>query len=155
MLQYCFCFMFWYFGCKACGILALSPGIKPATPKLEVKVLTTGPLGKPPEVFTSNLWLVSLHPFKQIFAYPRSWWYSSMFSSSLLFYFSYYIHNPFGSDFYILCKVEIKIYFFRGDLQDGGGVRCGDRLPPHKYIRNTSTCGTTPTEHLLNAGRRP
>ena len=42
-----------------------------------------------------------------------------------------------------------------GDLQDGGGVRRGDHLPPHKYIRNTSTCGTTPTEHLLNTGRRP
>ena len=41
------------------------------------------------------------------------------------------------------------------DLQDGGGVRRGDHLPPHKYIENTSTCGTTPTEHLLNAGRRP
>ena len=40
-------------------------------------------------------------------------------------------------------------------LQDGGGVRRGDQLPPHKYIRNTSTCGTAPTEHLLNAGRRP
>ena len=43
----------------------------------------------------------------------------------------------------------------RGDLQDGGRVRCGDHLPPHKYIRNTFACGTTPTEHLLNAGRRP
>ena len=42
-----------------------------------------------------------------------------------------------------------------GDLQDGGGVRRGDHLPSHKYIRNTSTCGRTPTEHLLNAGRRP
>ena len=41
------------------------------------------------------------------------------------------------------------------DLQDGRGERRGDHLPPHKYIRNTSTCGTTPTEHLLNAGRRP
>ena len=41
------------------------------------------------------------------------------------------------------------------ELQDGGRVRCGDHLPPHKYIRNTFTCGTTPTEHLLNAGRRP
>ena len=41
-----------------------------------------------------------------------------------------------------------------GDLQDGRGVRLGDHLPPHKYIKNTSTCGTTPTEHLLNAGRR-
>ena len=37
------------------------------------------------------------------------------------------------------------------DLQDGGGVRRGD----HKYIRNISTCGSTPAEHLLNAGRRP
>ena len=43
----------------------------------------------------------------------------------------------------------------RGDLQDGGGVRRGDNLPPHKYIKNTSACGTTHTEHLLNAGRRP
>ena len=42
-----------------------------------------------------------------------------------------------------------------GDLQDGGGVRHGDHLPPHKYIKNTSTCGTTLTEHLLNTGRRP
>ena len=42
-----------------------------------------------------------------------------------------------------------------GDLQDGGGVRCGDHLPPNKYIRNTSTRGTAPTEHPLNTGRRP
>ena len=41
------------------------------------------------------------------------------------------------------------------ELQDGGRVRRGGHLPPHKYIRNTSTCGTTPIEHLLNAGRRP
>ena len=42
-----------------------------------------------------------------------------------------------------------------GNFQDGGGVRRGDHLLPHKYVRNTSTRGTTPTEHLLNAGRRP
>ena len=42
-----------------------------------------------------------------------------------------------------------------GNLQDGGGVRHGDHLPPHKYNKNTSTCGATPTEHLLNADRRP
>ena len=42
-----------------------------------------------------------------------------------------------------------------GDLHDGIRVRRGDHLPPHKYIRNTSTGGTIPTEHLLNAGRRP
>ena len=33
------------------------------------------------------------------------------------------------------------------NLQDGGGVKCRDHLPLHKYIRNTSTCGTAPTEH--------
>ena len=43
----------------------------------------------------------------------------------------------------------------REDLQDCGGVRRGDLLPPHKYIKNTSTGGSTPAEHLLNAGRRP
>ena len=43
---------------------------------------------------------------------------------------------------------------YRGD-KDGRGVRCGDHLPPHKYIRNTSTRGIAPIEHLLNADRRP
>ena len=37
----------------------------------------------------------------------------------------------------------------RGDLQDGRGVRHGDHVPPYKYIKNTSICATTPTEHLL------
>ena len=41
------------------------------------------------------------------------------------------------------------------DLQNGGELRLGDHLPPNIYIKNTSTCGTTPKEHLLNAGRRP
>ena len=42
-----------------------------------------------------------------------------------------------------------------GGRKDGGRVRCRDHLPPHRYTRNTSTRGTTPTEHLLNTGRRP
>ena len=41
------------------------------------------------------------------------------------------------------------------DIQDGRRVSCRDHPPPHTYIRNTSTCATAPTEHLLNAGRRP
>ena len=53
---------------------------------------------------------------------------------------------------YTFRKNRLKALGLR-DLQDGGGGRRGDHLPPHKYIRNTSTCGTTPTEHLLNAGR--
>ena len=50
----------------------------------------------------------------------------------------------------VVCK---KI--FGADVKDGGGVRCGDHLRPHKYIKNTSTCETTPTENLLNVGKRP
>ena len=38
--------------------------------------------------------------------------------------------------------------------EDGGRVRRGDHLPSHRYSRNTSTRGTAPTEHPLNAGRR-
>ena len=51
--------------------------------------------------------------------------------------------------------ILLTCQFSKGDLQDGRGVRRGDHLPPHKYIKNTSTCGTTPVEHLLNTGRRP
>ena len=36
-LQYCFCFMFWIFGHKACGILTPQPGIEPIPPALEGK----------------------------------------------------------------------------------------------------------------------
>ena len=40
--------MFWFFGHKACGILARHSGIKPSPPPLEGKVLTTGQPGKSP-----------------------------------------------------------------------------------------------------------
>ena len=43
MLHYCFCFMFWFFDHKACGILAPQPWIEPAPPTLDSEVLTTGP----------------------------------------------------------------------------------------------------------------
>ena len=36
--------------------------------------------------------------------------------------------------------------FFGGDLQDGGGVRHGDHLPPHKYIYMWNNSYRTPTE---------
>ena len=42
LLQYCFCFMFWFLVREACGILAAPPGVKPASPALEGEVLTTG-----------------------------------------------------------------------------------------------------------------
>ena len=40
------------------------------------------------------------------------------------------------------------------DLQDGGGGR-REITFLHKYIKNTSTCRTTPTEQLVSTGRRP
>ena len=42
-----FCFMFWYFGPEACGVLAPQPGIEPGLLALEGKVLTPGPQGSP------------------------------------------------------------------------------------------------------------
>ena len=69
------------------------------------------------------------------------------------------LRTPSQAPHYCLRKnTEVSIYakLYQGeDLQDGGRVRRGDHLPPHKYIRNTSTCGTASTEHLLNTGRRP
>ena len=59
--------------------------------------------------------------------------------------------NRLGRNSFSKTKSTVSV----GDLQDGGRVKRGDHPPPHRYIRNTSTCGTTPTEHLLNAGRRP
>ena len=45
-LQYCFCFIFWFFGCKVCGSLAPRTGIKPVPLTLEGEVSTTGLPGK-------------------------------------------------------------------------------------------------------------
>ena len=46
LLQCCFCFMFWFFGPKACGILAPWPGMEPSPHAFEGKVPTTGLPGK-------------------------------------------------------------------------------------------------------------
>ena len=66
LLQYCSCFMFWFFGRQACGISAPRPGMEPAPPALEGEVLTTGPPGKSPkysflyiEYFTYLYWFFS------------------------------------------------------------------------------------------------
>ena len=56
---------------------------------------------------------------------------------------------------YLKTILEEDLKGLKGGRPSGGGVRRGDQLPPHKYIKNISTCGTTPTEHLLNAGRKP
>ena len=48
LLQYCFFFMFCFFGQESCGILVPRPGIKLASPALGGEVLTPGPPGKTP-----------------------------------------------------------------------------------------------------------
>ena len=35
LFQYCFCFMFWFFGLKAYRILTPRPGVEPSAPALE------------------------------------------------------------------------------------------------------------------------
>ena len=46
LLQYCFCFMFWFLGPKACGILTPWPGFELVSSALKGGVLTSGPPGK-------------------------------------------------------------------------------------------------------------
>ena len=46
LLQYCFCFMLWFFGPKACGIPGPQLGIKPIPSASEGEVFTPGPPGK-------------------------------------------------------------------------------------------------------------
>ena len=46
LLQYYFCFMFWFFGHEAYGILTPQPGMEPTPPALEGEALTTGPPGR-------------------------------------------------------------------------------------------------------------
>ena len=48
LLQYYFCFMFWYFGLEAHGILTSWLGIEPTHPALEGEALTTRPPRKSP-----------------------------------------------------------------------------------------------------------
>ena len=46
LLQYGFCFTFWFFGGETCGILAPRPGIKATSSALKGEVLETGQPGK-------------------------------------------------------------------------------------------------------------
>lgn len=42
-LQYCFHFIFWFFGFEACWILSHGPGMEAASHALEGEILNTGP----------------------------------------------------------------------------------------------------------------
>ena len=68
LLQYCFWFLFWFFGCEACGILAPQLEMEPASPALEGKVLATEPLGK------SQYWLILLIKVTNILIYTDIKW---------------------------------------------------------------------------------
>ena len=46
LLQHCFGFMVWFFGCEARGLLVPCPGIKSEPAGVKSKVLTMEPPGK-------------------------------------------------------------------------------------------------------------
>ena len=50
LFQFCFYFLFWFFGHEACGILVSWAGMEPAAPALKGEFLTTGPPVKSPVI---------------------------------------------------------------------------------------------------------
>ena len=50
LFQFCFHFLFWFFGHKACGILVSWAEIEPAPPALKGEFITTGPPEKSPVI---------------------------------------------------------------------------------------------------------
>ena len=61
LLQYCFCFMFWFVGYEVSGLLALQPRIELTPPALEGEILPAGLPGKsiqPLLMMISDLFLV-------------------------------------------------------------------------------------------------
>ena len=55
LLQYCFCFIIWFCGHMACGVLAPQPETEPTSPALEGKVLTTGLPGSSPRPLSKGI----------------------------------------------------------------------------------------------------
>ena len=55
--------MFWFIGCKACGILAPQAGIEPTPEALEGEVLTTTLQGSPCGRFSIFIFFVKLQGF--------------------------------------------------------------------------------------------
>ena len=45
-LQFCFCFMLWFFDCESYGVFAFPPRGGTSSPALEAEVLTPGPPGR-------------------------------------------------------------------------------------------------------------
>ena len=61
MLQYCLCFILWFFGLEVHGVLAPGPGIQPARPALKGQALIIGPAQKSlGTVYFDRYWQVAL-----------------------------------------------------------------------------------------------
>ena len=50
--------------------------------------------------------------------------------------------------------IKLKSFCTLEAEEDGGGVRWGDCQPPHRYTKNSSRHGTTPTKQPLDDSRR-
>ena len=99
LLQYCFCFMFWFFGFEAYGILTPWPGIEPAPPTLEGKVLTTGLPGKSPRLLHIMFWNIEKEHL-HLSSFSRVFWQFAWDSLWILafFYFCQNCHGNFDRD---------------------------------------------------------
>ena len=124
------------------------PGLEPVFPALAGRFSTTAPPGKPP----ANFILTKLRE-KASKAFKCHRKLLSYCSAASLAVISHLFQKITVNQ--LVEKHLNLIKLLRGLLQDGRGIRRGDHLPHHKYIKTTSTCGTSPTEHLLKAGRRP
>ena len=80
LLQYCLCFLFWFFGYEACGILPPQSVIEPVPPTLEGKVLTTGLSGKSLEL------PFSYSPFWLCCVFVAAWGLSLIAASRLTYF---------------------------------------------------------------------
>ena len=157
------------------------PGLEPVSPALAGGFLTMAPPGKPKSVHS---FYNTTQPPKEMFHNFQSLKYSKVHSKSLYIYLYIYILYMYIYRYIYICMYTYsyvyrnKCIYMKKDFiilvdlwkssiskllsetkilerGDGERVRRRDHLPPHRYIRNTSTRGTAPIEHLLNADRRP
>ena len=121
-----FCSLFWFFGCKAWGILVRQPGIVPAPAALKDKVLTSGLLGKSSTPHSGSLNFhgpgFSSVPIFQWYAgyltiwislYPASCY--TIISWGIFFFFFFCLSLNFDS-------LSLKCDLFALTLNDGGLV---------------------------------
>ena len=81
LLQYYFCFMFWFFGLAAHGILTSWLGTEPTHPALEGEALTTRPPGKSPCCPSFRRTVLAVENAQYVLWFLKE---SDQFSSSLL-----------------------------------------------------------------------